>query len=249
MKIKDYAIELKLPYIKNNSDDILKEARETKPKYEEFLKNILKLENDQRKENRIKNRLREAKFSHKKYCEEYKRDHLQIEVKKKVEEFETLDFIEDKENIILIGNPGTGKTHLAIGLGMAACYQNKKVLFITVPNLIIELKEAMSNSQIHSYKKKFEKYDLVILDELGYISFDKEGSEILFNLLSSRNNKGSVIITSNLTFDRWEEIFKDPVLTGAIIDRLAHKSHIVDLTGDSYRVKETEDWLSKKQEI
>ena len=83
MKIKDYAIELKLPYIKNNSDDILKEARETKPKYEEFLKNILKLENDQRKENRIKNRLREAKFSHKKYCEEYKRDHLQIEVKKK----------------------------------------------------------------------------------------------------------------------------------------------------------------------
>lgn len=238
--------KLKLPYIKNNSEEILKEASEKKPNYEEFLKKVLKLDNDQRKENGIKNRLREAKFSHKKYLEEYKREHLDVEVKNKVEEFETLEFIDDRENIILIGNPGTGKTHLAIGLGMAACYKNKKVLFITVPNLIIELKEAMSNSQVHNYKRKFEKYDLVILDELGYISFDKEGSEILFNLLSSRNNKGSVIITSNLAFDRWEEIFKDPVLTGAIIDRLAHKSHIVDLTGESYRVKETEDWLSKK---
>lgn len=112
-------------------------------------------------------------------------------------------------------------------------------------NLIIELKEAMSQNQINNYKRKFEKYDLTILDELGYISFDKEGSEILFNLLSNRNDKGSIIITTNLVFERWEEIFKDPILSGAIIDRLAHKSHIIDMSGDSYRIKETIDWMKR----
>ena len=97
--------------------------------------------------------------------------------------------------------------------------------------------------QMNAYRKKFERYDLVILDELGYISFDKEGSEILFNLLSNRNDRGSIIITSNLVFERWDEIFKDPILTGAIVDRLAHKAHVLDMSGDSYRIKETLEWL------
>ena len=145
--------------------------------------------------------------------------------------------------MILIGNPGTGKTHLAISLGIEACMNGMSVLFTSVPNLIIELKEAMSLNQITTYKKKFAKYDLVILDELGYISFDKEGNEILFNLLSERNDSGSVIITTNLTFDRWEEVFKDPIITGAIVDRLAHKAHVLDMSGDSYRIKETKEWL------
>ena len=108
---------------------------------------------------------------------------------------------------------------------------------------MIELKEAMSLHQVNAYRKKFERYDLVILDELGYISFDKEGSEILFNLLSNRNDRGSIIITSNLVFERWDEIFKDPILTGAIVDRLAHKAHVLDMSGDSYRIKETLEWL------
>ena len=120
--------------------------------------------------------------------------------------------------------------------------QGMNVLFITVPNLIIELKEAMSLQQINTYKKKFEKYDLVILDELGYVSFDKEGNEILFNLLSNRNDNGSILITSNLVFDRWEEVFKDPILTGALVDRLAHKAHVLDMSGESYRIKETLEW-------
>ena len=123
--------------------------------------------------------------------------------------------------------------------------ENKNVLFVNVPNLIIELKEAMSQNQVHRYKKQFQKYDLVILDELGYISFDKEGSEILFNLLSNRNEQGSIIITTNLIFERWEEIFKDPILTGAVVDRLAHKAHILNLSGESYRIKETEKMLKR----
>lgn len=126
--------------------------------------------------------------------------------------------------------------------------EGMKVLFISVPNLIIELKEAMSLNQLNNYKKKFEKYDLVILDELGYVSFDKEGCEILFNLLSNRNDKGSIIINTNLAFDRWEEIFKDPMLTGAIVDRLAHKAHIMDISREtSHRYEETIKWLNSKK--
>ena len=142
-----------------------------------------------------------------------------------------------------------GKTHYATALGVKACLENMKVLFISVPNLIIELKEAMSHNQITRYKKSFEKYDLVILDELGYVSFDKEGSEILFNLISNRINIGSMIITTNLLFDRWEEIFKDPILTTALVDRLAYKSHLLNMSGDSYRIEETMDWLKEKSSL
>ena len=140
----------------------------------------------------------------------------------------------------MIGTPGAGKTHYAIGIGIKACLKGKSVLFVSVPNLIIELKEAMSQNQLNVYKRKFEKFDLVILDELGYVSFDKSGCEILFNLLSNRNDKGSIIITTNLTFDRWEEIFKDTMLTGAMVNRLAHKAHILDISRPtSHALKKT----------
>ena len=139
-----------------------------------------------------------------------------------------------------------GKTHLAIGLGTKVCLQNMNVLFISVPNLMIEIKEQMNLNQLQRYRERFERYDLVILDEMGYISFDKDVSEILFNLLSNRTQKGSMIITTNLPFDRWDEIFKDQVLTTAIIDRLAYKSHIIDLSGESYRAQETLKWINSK---
>ena len=140
----------------------------------------------------------------------------------KFEELETLEFIRNKENIILIGTPGAGKTHYSIALGTAACMKGHSVLFASIPNLVVELKETMSNNQLSSYRKRFEKYDLVILDELGYVSLDKNSCEMLFNLISSRNDKGSIILNSNLTFDRWEEVFKDPTL--AFLESVTFKS-------------------------
>ncbi len=245
MEIRDYALILKLANIKNKSEEMIKEARINDMSYEDFLINILREEVELREKNRMQTLLKTAKFPYKLYLEDYSLNHLEIEIKQQVKRVMELDFINKKENILLFGNPGVGKTHLAIGLGIKACLENKSVLFISVRNLMIDIKEAMNLNQIQRYKKNFEKYDLVILDELGYITFEKEASEVLFNLLSNRNDKGSIVLTTNLTFERWNEVFKDQILTAAIIDRLAHKSHIIDLSGESFRAKETLNWLSK----
>jgi DNA replication protein DnaC len=244
MNIAEMAVGLKLSYVKDNYEKAIQEANHTKMDYELFLQNLLENELKRRKENSVQTRMRTAHFPIKKYLEDFDRGKYGGEFKVKFEELETLRFIDNKENIILIGTPGAGKTHYSIGIGMKACLAGKSVLFVSVPNLIIELKEAMSNNQLNIYKRKFEKFDLVILDELGYVSFDKSGCEIFFNLLSNRNDKGSIVITTNLTFDRWDEIFKDTMLTGAIVDRLAHKAHILDISREtSHRFEETISWI------
>ena len=120
------------------------------------------------------------------------------------------------------------------------------MLFFSVPTLITRLKESRSEKTLRIFQSRLEKYDLIIVDELGYISFDKEGSELLFTSLSLRANNKSTIITTNLSFDRWEEVFKDPVLTAAMVDRLAHKAFMVNMNGNSFRIKETQDWLNSQ---
>ncbi len=145
--------------------------------------------------------------------------------------------------MILAGNPGTGKTHLATALGIEACLRGYKTLFVTVPTLITQLKESRAERTLRSFQTRFEKWDLVICDEFGYISFDKAGAELLFTLLSLRSGRKSIIVTTNLAFDRWQELFGDPVLTTAMIDRLTHKAYLVNMNGTSYRIKETKDWI------
>jgi len=135
---------------------------------------------------------------------------------------------------------------MAIGLGIKAAMAGYRVAFTTIPLLINQLKEARGQSTLRSFELRFEKYDLVIADELGYISFDKDGSELLFTHLSLRAGRKSTIITTNLSFDRWNEIFSDPVMTADMTDRLTHKSYIVNMNGPSYRVKETKEWLEKQ---
>ena len=248
MNVTELAKNLKLPYIRENWRQLADEARHTKQDYAAFLENMLEHEWLLRLGKGQARRIHEAKFPLKKYLTGFKREKYDAVFWPKFEELETLAFIGKKENIILLGTSGAGKTHYAIALGMAACMKGKNVLFAHVPNLILELKETMSNNQLSAYRKRFERYHLVILDELGYVSMDKAGCEMLFNLISSRNDKGSIIVTSNLTFDRWEEVFKDPTLTGALIDRLAHKAHVLDISRDKGgRFEETIAWLEESK--
>jgi DNA replication protein DnaC len=155
------------------------------------------------------------------------------------------DFIASGQNVILAGNPGTGKTHIATGLGLKACLQGYKVYFTSIHRLLTQLRESHSQLSLRQMELRFEKYDLVICDEFGYISFDKQGAELLFNHLSLRAGRKSTIITTNLGFDRWEEIFGDPVLTAALVDRLTHRAHLVNMNGDSYRLRETTEMMKK----
>lgn len=243
MDIKEASNILKLSYLRESYEDLIEESSNLNLSNEEFLKLFLEIQVERRKNNGIARRIRNAKFINKKFLEDFDKTKYSLELNKKFKYLETLKFIDNKENIIMIGTPGCGKTHYATALGIKACMKGKNVLFTSVPNLVIELQEAMSKNQITNYKKKFEKYDLVVLDELGYVSFDKTGCEILFNLLSSRNDKGSIILTTNLNFERWEEVFKDPMLTGAIVDRLAHRAHIMDMSREkSYRMEDTMEW-------
>jgi len=242
--IERLAFKLKLSHIRKNHQASINEAMNKNASYEEFLKIILEDELNVREQNGIERRIKNAKFPYLKYLSELKFDSFPLEVANQIRELQSLRFIEQGRNVILVGNPGVGKTHTAIGLGIAACMINKNVLYITVPNLITKLKESMTLNQLTNYKKKFISYDLVILDELGYITFDKQGSELLFNLLSMRNETKSIIITTNLAFNRWQEIFNDPTLTAAMVDRLTHKAHVINIKGDSYRLKETMEWLN-----
>lgn len=246
-RIIHFSKELRLPAFRGEFEQVARESALKHADYEEFLLNLMELEYNTRVENRKKEQIRQANFPAKMHLHELKRQLLPEDAIDKLPMLERLDFIASGQNVVLAGNPGTGKTHIAIGLGMKACAQGHKVLFTTVHGLLTQLREAHSARTLRMSEQRFEKYDLVICDEFGYISFDKEGSELLFNHLSLRSGKKSTIITTNLSFDRWSEIFGDPVLTAALVDRITHKAHLVNMNGDSYRVRETRE-INKKSE-
>jgi len=238
-----YAKELKLPTVKESLEDMLADAAEQHWDHLHFLCALLQREVEQRYENRKYIRIRKASFPQMKYLQELVREDLPADGRRLLPEFETLDFIRAGRNIIMYGNPGTGKTHMAIGLGIKACMEGYSVFFTTVPHLLTQIREAKSAKTLQSLEARFKKYDLVVCDELGYVGFDKEGAEMLFNMISLRSGTRATIITTNLPFTRWEEIMKDKVLCSALVDRLCHKAHLVNMTGQSYRIKETQNML------
>ena len=189
---------------------------------------------------------RTADFPQMKYLEELQREELPLEGQMFLPEVETLEFIKEGRSIVMYGNPGTGKTHIAIALGIKACLEGYSVFFTSVPHLLTHIREAKTEKTLRNLEIKFERYDLVICDELGYVGFDKESAEMLFNHLSLRTGKKSTIITTNLPFTRWEEVLKDKVLCSALVDRLCHKSYLVNMTGTSYRIKETKKYIRNK---
>lgn len=235
MAIREYCKMLKLSTISENYEQVMTESDD----YEDFLYKLLSLAADDLEDRAKDRRIKAAHFPYKNYLDDLEMDALPEAMRNKLPELRTLDFIRKGQNIIMTGNPGTGKTHTAIGLGIKACEEGYRVLFTTVPLLVTELKESRDNQKLRAYERRFGKYDLVIADELGYISFDRTGADLLFSNLSLRAMTKSTIITSNLTFDRWDEVFGDPAITSAMVDRLTYKAILIDMEGDSYRFRET----------
>jgi len=238
--LMEYLKELKMPSVKEYIEDVEREANAERWGYRQFLCRLLEEEVHRRAENRKTQRLRQACFPEMKYLQELEREELPEEGRAILPELETLKFIREGRNIVMYGNPGTGKTHTAIGLGIKACLEGYNVFFTSVPQLLTQIREAQSSRTLHKLQRRFLTYDLVICDEFGYVSFDKEGGEQIFNHLSLRAGKKSTITTTNLPFTRWEEIIKDKSLCSALVDRLCHKAFLVNMSGASYRVKETQ---------
>jgi len=234
-----YSKQLRLPAFRTEVDNFAKQAVKQKDSFQQFLLNLMQHEYQQRIVNRKKERIRRAGFPYIKYLNDLIENELPIDAQEKLTDISTLDFISQGRNIILAGNPGTGKTHIAIGLAIKACQEDFSVFFTSIPKLLTQINEARSNRTLRMLQARFEKYDLVVCDEFGYVSYDKNAAELLFTHLSLRTGRKSTIITTNLGFDRWTEIFLDEVLTAAMVDRLTHKAIFISMIGNSYRVKET----------
>ena len=158
--------------------------------------------------------------------------------KEKILDFKHLRFIENKENILFLGVPGVGKTHLATSIGIEAAKNRKITYFINCHDLILQLKRAKLENRLETRLKFFSKYKVLIIDEVGYLPIDKEGANLLFQLINKRYENSSTIITTNKPFSEWGEVFGDSVLASAILDRLLHHSHVINIVGSSYRLKD-----------
>ncbi len=156
------------------------------------------------------------------------------------------EYLERRENILLVGNPGTGKTHLATALGFAACTAGKRVRFTTTTALVTLLLEMRENRSLQRLHKQLERLDLLILDELGYVPFAKAGAELLFDVVARAYERSSLMVTTNLPFENWTEVLGSERLTGAMLDRLTHRVHILEANGESYRLADAKRRLKKK---
>lgn len=244
-RVLDYAGKLKLQALKDELEDTCLLAVQENWGHMRLLAELLRKEMNRREDMRIKSLIKAARFPQMKYLSELETGELPDDARRALPGLETLDFIKEGRNVVLYGNPGTGKTHIATALGIKACQCNCTVLFTSVPKLLVQIREARSAKTLGILQNKFEKYDLVICDEFGYVSCDKDGGELLFNHLSLRAGKKATIITTNLAFNRWNEIIKDKVLVAAMVDRLTHKAYLVNMSGLSYRLKETQKVMNK----
>ena len=202
---------------------------------QELLASALQAELDKRRLNRQMKSLRLAGFPIKKRFEDLIIDDLPQDGREAIPVLKALDFLKERRNIILIGNSGTGKTHMAIAVGILACEENYRVAFRTAAGLINEMAEARNENRLSIYLKQFRKIDLLIIDELGYVTFDLTAAELLFQLLATRYETMSTIITSNLAFSDWVKVFHDRNLTAAILDRITHHALILNMNGKSFR--------------
>ena len=231
-KIQEYSSQLRLGNLAEIYDQVEFQYRG------QYLAEIMKLLVEQRQANRARRLVRQAGFPAAKTLEGYEFDHIEFPAGLDADTLLELSFISKRENLLLLGAVGTGKTHLAVALGVKACMQGKRVSFYRATDLTNELMELHQAGRAGKLIKKIAAADLFILDEVGYVPFSKRAAELLFTVVANSYEQQSIIATSNLEFGRWNEVFGDDRLTAALIDRLVHHAHILTFTGQSYRLKQ-----------
>lgn len=231
--------QLKLSTMLRELDTAIRQAREIGSDYTDFLMELTAAELQVRSENRLKRRMHEAKFPLIKTLEGFDLESADGIDLRLLREMAAGDYIKKHRNIIFMGRSGTGKSHLATALGIEACRQNIRTRFVSCYGLVNELIEAREEHILRRLLARYCRYELLILDELGYVPFSKEGAELLFQILAERHEKGSVIITTNLGFADWSQVFGDPIMTGALLDRLTHQAHVISCDWESYRLKQS----------
>ena len=230
---------LRLPTILREYDKVARQCATEKVDFPRYLLRLTELELLDRERRATERRIRQAKFPVVKSLDSF--DFLAIQSLNKtlVLELARCEFLGRKENILLLGNSGTGKTHIALALGLAACQRGHRVRFTTASALVSELIEARDERHLQRFQKLLASYELLIVDELGFVPLSKTGAELLFETLSQRYERVSTLVTSNLPFEEWTEVLGSEGLTGALLDRLTHHVHILEMNGDSYRLKQS----------
>jgi len=228
---------LKLPTFLREYDKQARQCASEGVDHTGYLLRLAELELLERERRLVERRIYQARFPAVKSLDSFDFAAIPSLNKLLVLELARCEYVERRENVIALGNSGTGKTHVALGLGLAACQKGLAVGFTTAAALVHELIEARDERRLLRLQKQLAAYRLLIIDELGYVPLSPTGAELLFEVFSQRYERGSVIVTSNLPFDEWTSMFGSERLTGALLDRLTHHVHILELNGDSYRLK------------
>ena len=215
--------------------------------FETFLLRLSERELIDRQQRATERRIKAAKFPTLKTIESFRFDQQPSINEALIRELLTGEFIERRENVLLIGNSGTGKTHVATALGLAACREGRKVRFFGITSLVTQLMEAREDRKLERLLTQLGRQDLLILDELGYVPFTKAGAELLFEVVSRAYERQSLIVTTNLPFEQWPEVCGSERLTGAMLDRLTHRVHIVEANGESYRLRDSQRRMRRKR--